>query len=242
MAHGTPDWWGTEPTATTHKVSDMGELAARLGSIVTFDRRGDVVWLSGFENGLAEFTKVRISDESNRNISTEAAYMGAYSLKLIIGSNTGDMSGIEKWLAYPALSKFGGEFAFTWHTDLDYLDVFFYFYDGINRTEFTIRFSDTNKKIYYLDSGGNLAEIDNLPAWVTTKEEFEVAKLVVDLEAGEYVRLILNNISYPLTGILGKVTSVAVRPMLIFAVRAYGPGATTPTIYLDNLIITQNEP
>jgi len=242
MGHGTPDWWGTEPTATVHKVSDLGELAARLGSIDTFDRRGDVVWLSGFEDGLAEFIPVRTGAGSDRNISTTTACKGAYSLKLTIGSNAEDMSGVEKWVPYPALSGFGGEVSFTWNTGLDRLEIWLILYDGTNRTYFAVNLSQTNGKIYYRNSAGGWTEIDSLPAWATATDLFHVAKLAIDLSTGKYMRLTLDNTGYSLAGISAEAPLSAVQPNLLFSVRAYGPGVTTPTIYVDDMIITQNEP
>ena len=52
MAGETPDYGRLSAQATVFPVTDLGELAARLGSIVSHDRRGDVIWLDGFEDGL----------------------------------------------------------------------------------------------------------------------------------------------------------------------------------------------
>jgi len=54
MAHGTPDWGVTASKKTIYSLHDMGELAVRLGSIVSFDRRGDVIFSDSFQNGLGK--------------------------------------------------------------------------------------------------------------------------------------------------------------------------------------------
>ena len=51
MAHGAPDWFGTTPQGMVHRVADLAELAARLGSPDVFDRRGNVLFMDSFENG-----------------------------------------------------------------------------------------------------------------------------------------------------------------------------------------------
>jgi hypothetical protein len=242
MGHGTPDWWGTEPTATTHKVSDLGELAARLGSIDTFDRRGDVVWLSGFENGLGEFRVVSGGTGASVVISTTATQRGAYSCKLTAGSSAPFLASISKLVPYPALSKFGTEAAFTWNTGISFLTLEMWLYNGTNYTRFAIKFDQVNSKIYYLNSVGGWTEIGNLPPWTTSNWIFHVAKLVVDLEAGVYARLIVDNTTHLFFSISGEVVASAVQPYLYSLVAMEGPGGTNPSIYVDNLIITQNEP
>ncbi|GAH95398.1 unnamed protein product, partial [marine sediment metagenome] len=39
---GQPDYAALAPKEIAASISDMGEVAARLGSIVTYDKRGDV--------------------------------------------------------------------------------------------------------------------------------------------------------------------------------------------------------
>jgi len=82
VAHGAPDWWGTEQTSTVHLVQDVGELAARLGSIVTFDRRGNVIWLTSFEDGLQGTSFGVDHVDSKGTLSTNRALGGAYSIRL----------------------------------------------------------------------------------------------------------------------------------------------------------------
>jgi len=55
VAHGTPDWGVTAGARTVYQMTDLGELAVRLGSIVTHDRRGDVIFLEDFEEGMGRW-------------------------------------------------------------------------------------------------------------------------------------------------------------------------------------------
>ena len=57
MGHGYPDYGTQGPVSTVHSIQDLGELAVRLGSIVTFDRRGNVLWLDGFDSGIGAWSK-----------------------------------------------------------------------------------------------------------------------------------------------------------------------------------------
>lgn len=242
MGHGTPDWWGSEPGETTFMVQDVGELAARLGSIDVFDRRGNVVWLSGFENGLGEFYSVTSGAGASVLLSTATAHRGAYSCKLTTGSDIEKMASIMKVIAYPALSKFAGEGAFTWNTGIADLQFLLILYDGTNSYTFAVRFSQALGQIHYLNSAGGWTLIDTLPPWATATYLFQVAKLTVDLETGKYRNLILGDTGYDLSGISGYTVASATQPYLVFSIQLTGPGATNPSIYVDDVIITQNEP
>lgn len=242
MGHGTPDWWGSEPSETIYGVQDVGELAARLGSIDTHDRLGNVVWLSGFEDGIVGFTTATSGTSAAVELSTATARSGAYSCKLTAGSTVSKLAGIVKNIPYPVLSKFGGEVAFTWSISIDFLLLDIWLYDGTNYTVFEIKFDETLGKIYYYNAAGGYTEIVALPAWATNTKLFHIAKLVVDLDARKYVRLIVDGNLYSLAGISAYTTASAVEPYLIFAIYNVGPGATNPALYVDNMIITQNEP
>jgi len=242
MGHGTPDWWGSEPTETTFQVQDVGELAVRLGSIAAFDRRGNVIWLSSFENGLGEFNYDSQGAGGSVVISTATAHRGAYSCKLTAGSDVLMNAGVMKYLSYPVLSRIGGEIAFTWNTAIDYLLLIHQLWDGSNLYYFAIKLDPSLGKAYYWSSAAAWVEIANLPAWTTSITTYHIAKLVVDLETKKYGYLILDDVGHSLAGISGHTSVSALAPCMLFLVDVYGPGGTNPYIYVDDMIITQNEP
>jgi len=49
MPRGHPDYGQAGPTSLIATVPDLGELAARLGSNNTWDRRGFILWYDDFE-------------------------------------------------------------------------------------------------------------------------------------------------------------------------------------------------
>ena len=50
MASGHPDGGEGGETQIIHTVQDVGELAARLGSVSAYFRSGNVVWFDDFED------------------------------------------------------------------------------------------------------------------------------------------------------------------------------------------------
>ncbi|GAI49683.1 unnamed protein product, partial [marine sediment metagenome] len=56
MSRGQPDYGSSAVKEVAGTLADMGELAARLSSIVEYDRRGDVVYLDDFEEPVLKWS------------------------------------------------------------------------------------------------------------------------------------------------------------------------------------------
>ena len=242
MPHGAPDWYNIGARDTLHGMSDMGELAARLGSIDTFERAGNVVWLSGFENGLGEWQYGSVGTGGSLVVSTQEVQSGSYAVRLTPGSDSSRLAWVTKRFPYPALSRFGHEVAFTWNTGLDSVEVQTVLLDGSEWTQWILKFSQTDGKVYYFNSAGGWTELDTMPNWLTESKLFHVVKLVVDLEAKQYVRCLVDHKGYPMPGIDARVETSLVAPRLVFNLEVHGPAGGNPAIYADNVIFTQNAP
>ena len=234
----------TDPADVWGNAISMGnaELAAVLSFAKRHDRRGNVLWLSSFENGLGEFYTAVNGTLASVSLSTAVALSGAYSCKLTAGSDSEKRAGVFKVISYPILSKVGGQAAFTWDTTIDHLLLDFSLYDGTNYTTFSVKFDPSLGKMQYFNSVSGWTDIAALPAWTTATYLFHVAKIVVDLDTGKYVRLIVDDTEYSLANISAYTTSSGVQPYLTFSIMVVGPGTTNPALYVDDVIITQNEP
>jgi len=87
MAHGQPDYGMYTLANTIYRLTDMGELAARLGSINTYDRRGDVIFLDSFESGLTAWSPSSACTGSDLVQSAKHARSGGFSAKFVCGSD-----------------------------------------------------------------------------------------------------------------------------------------------------------
>lgn len=242
MGIGLPDWYNIKKAGAVSALGDLGELAARLGSIVTFDRRGDVVWLDGFEEGIAKWLSYTSGTGASVAASDAKARNGAWSCKLTAGSDALQFAYIERDLAFPVLGKCGLEASFAFDTDLDRVILYMYLYDGTNRHLPAVQYDYQNLKLQYRDSS---------QAWVDIKTDLELYaggypfwtwKLVVDWQEGEYQRLILNETEYDLEGIAYAKQADAVNPKMRVTLENKGYGGANGVVYVDDVIITQNEP
>lgn len=242
MAHGYPDWGLFATKKTVYALHDNAELAARLGSIVTFDRRGDILRLDDFEDNIKKWEVSPSGTGASIALSSEAARNGGKSCAITTGDDIGDQSVLELSLSYTVLSKFGFEFSFTTNNNLEYIQLLFRITSGTHLHTYTVR--------YYLAS--DEVRIQNSDsAWVTIASNvdlleyyyhFHTLKLVVDGENNQYVRLILNEVTYDLSDYAPTEAASDATPRLQITITAMNGTAANNTMYVDDAIVTHNEP
>lgn len=242
MAHGHSDYGAAKPTSTVYSLQDMAELAARLGSIVTFDRNGDVIWMDDFESNLEKWSHVTSGTGALVELSAAAARNGGLSCLLKTGDAVNNLATIIHLGPPPVKSKVGLEVSFTVDDDLNYIYFRMLCYDGTNIHEINIRYDPANTTLAYRDSAGDWQNITTTLHLQEGSSMFHTIKIVVDLVNEEYCYIILDNINYDLSGIAYRLTGSEAAPSLYIDVRAYAGVDDNVSVYIDDVIITQNEP
>ena len=240
--HGASDWSKYRPDSATFPIEDPAELAARLGSINTFDRRGDVIWMTSFENGLPRWNLTEEGDGATVTTSPTRTQNGGYSCQLITGSDEDQMAGIFLRLPYPSLSKFGIEYHFTLGLRTDLVTCHAWLFDGTTAHRYSTRYDNTNNKLEYRTTDAMWTPLaSNIDLWAYT-DLFLSWKLVVNLTNNEYTRLIINSTTYNLTTIAPWTYPCPLTPHLRFDLNFKGQSGYNVIHYLDDVIITQDEP
>jgi len=240
MARGQQDFGVYAPKTTVAGLSDLGELAARLFSPVTFDRRGDVLWLDNMEGTERTWVPFGTGTGHKAEHSPEQARSGFCSMKLTTGSTLGNYEQLEKYLPYPALSKIGFEISFTVTGHMAEFLWYIRLYNGSDYYEGRLRFTYSTTLWEIYDNG----------TWRTVKTGtvnesqyiFNTMKLVCDFNTNEYVRLILNETEYDLSSYSLTTSNSTVKPTLNLLVKVTNRTASNWVEYFDDCIVTQNEP
>lgn len=242
MPRGQPDFGMYAAKETVSGLADVGELVARLGSIVTYDRRGDIVWLDDFESDILKWSYTTFGTGGSFEATAETARNGGFCAKLT--TPTGELANITiiKKVPYPVLGKFGYEASFTKDDDHDFILLSSYLFDGTNYKYAGIKVDITNSRLMYIDSKGIWQSLATGITLYEAKDLFYTLKFVVDWVNSKYVRAIFANIEYDLST-YGVYTFGDTRaPYLTIQVMEVTATEAAIIGYVDDVILTQNEP
>lgn len=242
MPRGAPDWglWG--PAQASGLMDDEGELAARLGSPVRWDRRGDVLYQTSFENGLEGWVTDGVGAGTSVDLYTGIALTGAYSIRLIKGDGDGGISGIHRFIAPLVISKYGLEVGFTVTEFLRYFTISLTI--DLNTVPYMgrVRYDPGATALQYSDINGIWQPIDPAFTLLPIVGLFYKVKLIIDATDLTYTRVLINDLDYPFPpGVALDATSLAAPDYLRVDILASGPGDDRPPIYIDDVVVTQAE-
>lgn len=239
--HGKPDW-GLQLKKTVYTFDDLSELAVRLGSEVFFDRRGDVFLIDSFENGLGKWELGGGGDGNKQLITAERARSGGYSVKLIGGSTDSWLARMYNYFPYPVLSKWGAEVHFSIGPGIDKVYFIIRQETGTHAKLASILYDRENEKLQYQVGEDDYQDIKTSFLLYENTYLFHVFKLVADLENFKYQRLIVNDVEYDLSAYDMYSFGNVVTKHLEVQILLYSRDLNNDYIYVDNIIITQNEP
>lgn len=242
MPHGAQDWYKYRRTAVSYPIDDLAELAARLESIDVFDRRGDVIFLDGFENGLNKWEIQTAGAASTASISPIPVKSGGYSILLAPAIPAVDYARIETLQPYPALTKIGLECAFSFDSNIRYVYLWIGIYTGAQTASARILYSKSAETLSYVTTAAaNVAFATNVNLQADI-DLFHIAKVVIDINNLTYVRFILDDNEYNLANAVLNITGDATYSHLVIRISASSNDADIGNAYIDNAILTANEP
>ncbi len=242
MARGQPDFGAYAAKVNVGSLADMAELAARLGSIVTLDRRGDVILLDDFEDPVLKWTTGEGTGADIERLYPGVAYMGSQCLYMETIATTDAFALVERRIQVTPDQSYGLEARLQRVGDAAYYDIAIWIYDGTHYRRAELRYDKVNKELLILDSTGAFKAIAtgiNLPH---TYFEFWPAKLVIDSETMKYVRGIFAGVEYDLSDEAMREDDSVVLPSISIILRVTTPADAAVGVYFDNVVVTQNEP
>jgi len=242
MAHGQPDFGAYAAKETVGSMADNAELAARLGSIDSFDRLGDVIFLENFESGIQKWAIGLSGAAAAVEWSTKYAQHGGFSCNLHTGNTLSKYSLIRGSFYYPVQSKVGVE---VWLSDEGFQghhEIEMKFYRDLVYHIAAFRYDFFLSDLSYKDSTGAWVLLDGLFALGTGLNSFCPFKLVIDLDTSEYVKLKAGDVTHDLSGIEMQQGATGAARYFTVEVKAVTDVGIDHDTYVDSVIVTQNEP
>jgi len=221
---------------------DQGELAARLGSIDTFDRRGNIVWMDDFEGTCLNWYASGIGAGHSETLSAARSWTGSQSVKLVTGAVANSAAYIRKTLSAPMDTCVGVEMhMFPASSNAIFL-LYLYGYTGTREYQAMLTYDPDGYKLSYMNSAGDDVELDTTVAWDSVNAHWVPIKLVIDWDNLEYKRILIGQSEHDLTGTAMQSTGSGTLPIIKIWLYWYTEAAAAKTLYIDNVIVTQNEP
>lgn len=242
MARGAPDYSNVSAYGPLHRVDDDAELAARLGSLLVYDRAGSLVWMSDFRYGLQGAVPGTSDAECSYSVSVERAHFGPFSIKLDPSDETGSYVEWGTSCQFMEAGRLGLEALISLGSTPDGVRIKLHYYDGGDLE---------GGQLHYDPATGDWTILNSAGGWTTILEGFKLQKdattwnpikLVIDAENDMYVRAqmakeVIDLSAYSLRSVesdnLGQLNGL---------VTVYGSSALHAPIFIDAVVITQNEP
>jgi len=218
------------------------ELAARLGSFSIHDRHGWVVWMDGFEEGIGKWVATTWGTGGAVALSPTYARSGYWSCELKAGSDGLMKTSIYRKLPLPIMGKLGFECSVGFDNAMAGLYLLFDVYDGAYRHEPLFCYDYANTKLKVRDENGDFQDVATGVDVYSSLYPFWTMKLVVDFGSQKYVRLTFNESEYDLSAYSYLYTVDASNPLLRPQIQVIGTSGKNALAYVDDMIITQNEP
>lgn len=242
MSRGQPDYGALAPKEVAVSISDMGEIAARLGSIVIYDKRGDVVTFDNFEDSILKWSDSFGSASCYARLDTTNAASGSQSLKLHTDAVATNYAALVKAFSVLASKRIGIEWGFSFLEGNRYLELIIQQYDRKTHSQGGIRINPNLKKIYLQKTDTEWTELVDTGTMAFAQYMFAKIKLVVDFATGKYVRLLFSLNEYDISeyDLFSEESTLA--PIMYCNLRLHNIGEAEGDVWLDDFILTQAEP
>ena len=223
-------------------LEDQAELAARLGSPVLWDRRGQVAWMDHFASGLAPYTATGYGTGASIKVTSNETYLPGFSLAFIAGSDGLTAAELRKDFQPLESVRNGVECSFSCFQAFNRFGVSLNRFTGVLRYAARIRFYDADDSLYYTDLNGVDVKIVTLTDIISSAGIYQHLKVVADFALSEYVRVLFNTQEWDLRGTPLYLVADATVASYQVLFNHKGNGGDNPTAGLGHVILTTGEP
>lgn len=238
----SPDYGISNTYNTQAMTLDMNELAVRLGSTIIFDRTGTLIYHEEFQGGLNTWLTGSSGLNCKPTLNGIFFYRNPYSVRFRTSGVGTAASVLNSGLVFPYQTRLGINFSYRHVLPLNRFKCEMILYTGTYRVDAVLTLDFTNDLVLLQDD--TWAHISIEPSYVTTgyANVFNPIKCVIDFETYFYRRLMIGEYDINVSDIpIYKVASTQI-PALTLRFTLTPLTGVVETIYLDNIIITLDEP
>lgn len=242
MGADYPDWGGQYNNASFYPLFDMAELAVRLGAPVLHDRRGNVILIETFEYGIDQWPATVDGLASAFSLDTQYVDLPPFAAKMHVSGAIDNKCLIRRAYTTPYAHRIGLNVAFAeFGHQLEFRMSCFY-YSATDAYQAGLVVDKPNSELRLYSGAGDVVVATGL-ALPVDKPAFLQAKLVFNTDTLDYERVMFLGVEYDVSGVPLGLSASANRNHLEIELEAYNTvGTGTDSIWIDNIILTANEP
>jgi len=237
-----PDGFRYQPGSERHVIGDLAELAARLWSPNTYDRRGEVVWMDQFESGMSKWKDASYDVNDDSLLVADYPYQGEYAIKLVTGGAAIRLAEIHRYLTPPRVNKWGLEVAVNFWTDYDGFAIELRRIHGELAYSASLSLDNVAGKIQTYDSNNELVDLDDLPLSWGGHGHYHVLKIVADFDTNYRVRALFDQNEYDISEHAIKPVGTDEAYYNDIIITYIGREGKTDYCLIGQVIVTANEP
>ena len=230
------DVWGKEQTI------GLSELAVRThAAAMPFDRRGDVIAWDDFESSTKRYSE-NIYGTGTIARSTDTAKTGTFSLKHVTGATTDNYCFMAYMQSDFHLGKLGSQISFA--SDSDNYVIWWdgSYYDGTYKHTAGIKWTESTEKLSYLGDDAVWHDLPGTYEYYASITNWATLKVVCDISTNYYVRVLFGNDEIDLSDYAMRTQANANKRVFVSTFETITKEDVAKTAYLDNYILTENEP
>lgn len=217
------------------------ELAARLGSMTSWDWRGKVLHSTTFADGYGGWRAVSGGTGGSITLVPDYALSGGFAAKMIARTDSSYLAYLTLMVHTPASDVMG--LSCVWRG----VPLFSYFHTDVvaYRSEVLyearIRYSTADARYEYLDKDNAYQSLYDYDFYNDVWEVHH-SKIVADFANGVYIRFLADGHQIDMTQALRTSTATDEKDRTYFMARLYGNASANREVYVDSLVATVAEP
>ena len=239
---GQADYGALAAKETTAAVSDMGEVAARLGSIVTYDKRGDVVDFDSCEDAVLRWAVYPGTVNDYARLDSTSVKSGSQAIRLHSDNVSGAGVTITRGIPVLASKRLGFEVSFSRLSTGVNLQLLIYYFTGVKYYLAALKLDNFIRKLYVWNIAGGWTEVADSGYLFEMNFLFSTVKLVADFEALLYQRLLFNPYEHDISSIPLYSFLNTAAPHIMMHISLNNLDAAGGDVWIEDIVWTQAEP
>jgi hypothetical protein len=222
-------------------MQDMGELAARLGSPVVYDRRGEVLWYDTMDRGLSPYKTAGAGTGWSVKVRCQYSHYGSYVLTLTSGFEAGTYAMLYKHFGAINVGKAAVEIGFNVEQPAQRIEFRVLKSNDVIQKEAKIVVQPLTGILSYVDNEGAYHTIDTVGAIYDVIGVYHTLKIFIDFDLSQFTSVMFDQTEYDLTGVDLRVTLATFVTSYQITISIWGRTGHNDPMNLTHIIFTGND-